>query len=65
MRGAWGFNVFGTADLAFALVQAARFGAASHLAGQWYVPALGVPLMPVTHGMIFHTLLTRPERGGT
>lgn len=58
----WVFNVFGSADLAVSFVQAARLEAASHLAAQWYVPALGVPLMLVTHAMVFHTLLTRRPR---
>ncbi len=59
----WIFSVFGSADLALALLQAARLEAASHLAGQWYVPALGVPLMLVTHGMVLHTLLARRTQG--
>lgn len=55
----WVFNVFGSLDLAVAGVLAARVGAVSHLEAQWYVPGLGVPLMVVTHVMVFHTLLTR------
>ena len=61
----WIFSVFGSADLVLALVQAARLEAASHLAGQWYVATLGVPLMLVTHGMVLRTLLTRRPVGAT
>ena len=55
----WVFNLFGSVDLAVAMVQAARIQAASYLEAQWYVPALGVPLMVVCHVMVFHTLLRR------
>ena len=37
--------------------------AASYLYGQWYVPALGVPLMIVCHGMAFKTLIARKHDG--
>jgi hypothetical protein len=57
----WVFNVFGSADLLVALVQAVRVDAASYLQAQWYVAALGVPLMLVAHVMVFHGLLARPE----
>ena len=46
---AWACTLVGALDLAIALTQAARLGVAVHLAGQWYVPALGVPLMGVAH----------------
>jgi hypothetical protein len=55
------FNVFGTLDLMVAGLQAARLAAASYLEAQWYVAALGVPLMLVAHVMVFHTLLTRRD----
>jgi hypothetical protein len=44
-------------DLAIALPHAARIEAARFLAAQWYVPALGVPLMIVSHLMAFRALL--------
>ena len=58
----WVFNLFGSADLLVAGVQAVRFGAAAHLEAQWYVPALGVPLMIVTHVQVFRVLLRESER---
>ncbi len=52
----WLFNIVGTVDLLNALRQAnvvADFGAA------WYIPTLFVPLLLVTHFMIFARLLKR------
>jgi hypothetical protein len=46
---AWACTVVGSVDGIHALFQAARLGVAPHLAGQWYVPVLGVPLMGVAH----------------
>jgi len=65
---AWASNLVGIADLAVALPHAASVGAARFLAAQWYVPALGVPLMIVSHAMAVRLLLAernqrnRPER---
>ncbi len=52
----WLFNIVGTVDLLNALRQAnvvPDFGAA------WYIPTLFVPLLLVTHFMIFARLLKR------
>ncbi len=52
----WLFNIVGTVDLLNALRQASvvtDFGAA------WYIPTLFVPLLLVTHFMIFARLLRR------
>ena len=52
----WLFNVVGTVDLANALRHvdvAPRFGAA------WYIPTMLVPLLLVTHFLIFKRLLVR------
>jgi hypothetical protein len=46
---AWACTVTGSADGIHALFLAARLGVAENLAAQWYVPALGVPLMGVCH----------------
>jgi hypothetical protein len=46
---AWGAHLVGAIDLAIALPNAARVGAALHMHAQWYVPAFGVPLMIVAH----------------
>ena len=55
----WVFNVVGSADMVVAMIHATRVEAASYLEAQWYVAALGVPLMIVCHIMVFHTLLRR------
>ena len=52
----WLFNIVGTVDLLNALRQAnvvPDFGAA------WYIPTFFVPLLLVTHFMIFARLLKR------
>ncbi len=58
---AWTCNLVGAADLAIALPHAATIGTAQFLAAQWYVPALGVPLMVVSHAMAFSILLRRAK----
>ena len=52
----WLFNIVGTVDLANALRHvdvAPRFGAS------WYIPTMLVPLLLVTHFLIFKRLLAR------
>ncbi len=62
MGAVWLFNVVGTVDLLNALRHvevAPNFGAA------WYIPTFLVPLLLVTHFMIFARLLkplTNPEK---
>jgi hypothetical protein len=52
----WLFTVFGTVDLLNALRTAA---AIPHLHTTWYIPTFVVPLLLVTHVMIFARLLRR------
>ena len=67
LRGGWGlalslvwlFNVVGTLDLANALFQGLRLDAASSFGAAWYIPTFFVPLLLVTHFMIFARLLKR------
>ena len=59
---AWACNLVGAADLAIALPHAAHVQAAHFLFAQWYVPALGVPLMIVSHAMALR-MLVRPRFG--
>jgi hypothetical protein len=54
---AWGAHLVGAIDLAIALPNAARVGAAMHMHAQWYVPAFGVPLMIVAHVLGLRMLL--------
>lgn len=45
----WACMIVGILDGAHALTTAARLQVAENLAGQWYVPAVNVPLMAVCH----------------
>lgn len=54
-RIAWACNIVGIADLVIAVTHATMIGTAQFLAAQWYVPALGVPLMIVSHIMALRT----------
>jgi hypothetical protein len=53
----WVFNLLGTVDLVMALSQA---DVVPLLAGTWYIPTFFVPLLLVTHGMIF-VRLVKPQ----
>lgn len=52
----WLFNVVGTVDLLNAL---SHFNVAPSLGAAWFIPTLFVPLLLVTHFMIFVRLLRR------
>ena len=64
LRGGWGlalslvwlFNIVGTADLLNALRQA---DAVPDLGATWYIPTFWVPVLLVTHVIIFARLLRR------
>jgi len=45
----WACMIVGILDGAHALTTAARLQVTEHMAAQWYVPALNVPLMAVCH----------------
>ena len=52
----WLFNIFGTLDLIMALSQAE---VVPMLAGTWYIPTFVVPLLLVTHALIFIRLIKK------
>ena len=57
---AWAASVVGITDGLHALSMAARLGVAENRTAQWYVPALGIPLMAAAHvGCIAALLATR------
>lgn len=56
----WVFNILGTVDLANALRQAE---AINYFGPTWFIPTFLVPLLLVTHGMIFMRLLRREKVG--
>jgi len=55
----WLFNVVGTVDLLNALRNAQ---AVPHLGAAWYIPTFLVPVLLVTHVMIFVRLFTKATR---
>jgi hypothetical protein len=57
----WAFNVFGTVDLLYALYEGNRvIGAAPGLQGAaYFITTLLVPLLIITHGIVFRLLLQR------
>jgi hypothetical protein len=69
----WAFNLLGTADLLNALYQGDRTGVglAPGLQGAaYFIPTVLVPLLLITHGLVFRLLLRRntvavPPSGGT
>jgi hypothetical protein len=58
----WAFNVLGTADLLHAFYEANRVGV-GHAPGlqgaAYFIPTLVVPLLLITHGLVFRLLLRR------
>ena len=57
---AWGFNIWGTADLLNAFYQANHAGLlAGQLGATYFIPTFLVPLLLVTHGLAFRILLRR------
>jgi hypothetical protein len=55
----WIFNTVGTLDLLNAL---RHVNVPPHLGAAWYIPTLLVPLLLVTHFMVFARLLRRKDR---
>lgn len=57
----WIFNVVGTVDLLNALYQGLRLGAALDMGATLFIPSFIVPLLLVTHVMIFAMLTRRRQ----
>ena len=57
----WLFNIIGTLDLLYAL---SHEQAVPHLGAAWYIPTFLVPVLLVTHAMIFARLLKKPTAQG-
>ena len=60
----WIFNVWGTADLATAIVLATTFEASVSMGPAYWIPAFWVPALLVTHYITFIILLRRREFEG-
>jgi len=56
----WIFNVVGTVDLICAVTQGIRFTPNGALGAMYFIPALIVPALLVTHYVLFVALLRRP-----
>jgi hypothetical protein len=56
---AWTCSIVGSLDLLVAFPHAARAGAISHLAAQWYVPVFAGPLLVMCHVACFVLLIRR------
>lgn len=55
---AWAFNIWGTADLLNAFYQANHTGLLpGQLGATYFIPTLLVPLLLITHGLVFRILL--------
>jgi hypothetical protein len=54
----WLFNIEGTLDLLFAVYQGFRLVPAGHFGSTFFIPAVIVPALLVTHAMVFRLLLT-------
>jgi hypothetical protein len=54
----WIFNIWGTADLLYAFYQGNQVGLQpGHLGATFFIPTLIVPLLLITHGLVFRILL--------
>ncbi|MEO8717825.1 MAG: hypothetical protein ABI423_06350 [Burkholderiales bacterium] len=58
----WIFNVAGTVDLLYALTQGARFNLPGAMGATFFIPAVIVPALLVTHVVIFILLLRREPK---
>jgi len=55
----WLFNLVGTLDLLNAFYQGRTHDVGPHLGSAWYIPTFLVPVLFVTHFMIFAVLVRR------
>ena len=58
----WIFNVEGSVDLVYAVSQGVAHGAAAGMGAAFWIPAVIVPLLLVTHGVVFALLLSKRAR---
>ncbi len=58
----WIFNIVGTADLLNAFYKGTTLGITQYQTGAaWYIPTFAVPILIVTHYMIFVLLVRRRQ----
>ncbi len=58
----WIFNIEGTLDLINAVLQGLRYTTDADLGATYFIPAVVVPALLVTHAVIFVLLLRRDDR---
>ncbi len=56
---AWVFNVVGSLDILHVAFEAKRYEVVEHYGAQWYVPTMAMPVLVVSHVLIFVTLIRR------
>jgi len=62
----WAFNILGTIDLLNAFYQGNRTGLDAGLQGAaYFIPTVLVPLLLITHGLVFRLLLRRETATGS
>ena len=61
----WIFNIEGTIDLLYAVTQGVLNRAADGMGAAFWIPAIIVPALLVTHYMVFALLLQRDVRAGS
>jgi hypothetical protein len=60
----WAFNILGSADLLYAFYQGNRVGFTPGQEGAaYFIPTVLVPLLLITHGLVFRLLLKRDGTG--
>ena len=57
----WVFNLLGSLDLMNALAQGVQFVPQGHFGAMYFIPAIIVPALLVSHGVIFLLLIGRPS----
>ena len=61
----WAFSIWGTADLLYAFYAGNRDGLqVGRLGSTYFIVTLGVPLLLITHGLIFRLLLQKDVAAG-
>lgn len=57
----WLFNIVGLADIVNALIRVFIYIPDVHFGGAWYIPIFAVPILIITHIIMFYFLMRKPE----
>ena len=60
----WIFNIEGTVDLLNAVIRGIMFNTDGHMGATFFIPIVIVPVLLVTHGMVFQLLMRRKQPNG-